>query len=33
MAPHENTGRLQLVNRTIHEKTGHTDGKSIWGSL
>ncbi|MCY8126306.1 HNH endonuclease [Bacillus spizizenii] len=30
---HENTGRLQLVNRTIHEKTGHTGGKSIWGSL
>ncbi|MCO8148465.1 HNH endonuclease [Bacillus subtilis] len=24
---------MQLVNRTIHEKTGHTGGKSIWGSL
>ncbi|WP_252383843.1 HNH endonuclease [Bacillus subtilis] len=24
---------MQLVNRTIHEKNGHTGGKSIWGSL
>ncbi|MCY8271265.1 HNH endonuclease [Bacillus sonorensis] len=30
---HQNTGRLQLVNKEIHKKTGHTGGKSIWGKL
>lgn len=30
---HQDTGKLQLVNKTIHQKTGHTGGKSIWGKL
>ncbi|GHI00066.1 HNH endonuclease [Neobacillus kokaensis] len=30
---HQKTGYFQLVDKTIHEKTGHTGGKSIWGSL
>ncbi|KIL72274.1 HNH endonuclease [Bacillus badius] len=30
---HEKRGILQLVNREIHNKTGHTGGKAIWGSL
>ncbi|MBU0444437.1 HNH endonuclease [Bacillus amyloliquefaciens] len=30
---HENRGRLQLVDKNIHKKTGHTGGRSIWGSL
>ncbi|MCY7572347.1 HNH endonuclease [Bacillus pumilus] len=30
---HENTGRLQLVNKEIHKKTGHTGGRAIWGRL
>ena len=25
------TGTMQLVDRTIHEKTGHTGGRSLWG--
>lgn len=29
---HENPGNLQLVKRTTHEKTGHTGGRTIWGS-
>lgn len=28
---HQDTGRMQLVDTTIHSKTGHTGGKSIWG--
>ncbi|MEN2467918.1 HNH endonuclease [Ornithinibacillus sp. JPR2-1] len=28
---HENRGLLQLVDRNLHGKTGHTGGKSIWG--
>ncbi|MED4302003.1 S8 family serine peptidase [Geobacillus stearothermophilus] len=30
---HEKTGRLQLVDKNLHDKTGHTGGKAIWGSL
>lgn len=29
---HQNRGVLQLVGRSTHEKTGHTGGKSIWGT-
>lgn len=28
---HEEPGRMQLVSSDIHEKTGHTGGRSIWG--
>lgn len=27
----EEPGKLQLVNEEIHEQTGHTGGRSIWG--
>jgi hypothetical protein len=27
----EEPGELQLVDQEIHEKTGHTGGRSIWG--
>ena len=27
----ENPGELQLVNREIHDVTGHTGGQSVWG--
>lgn len=30
---HENTGVMQLVDRELHRKTGHTGGKAIWGKL
>jgi hypothetical protein len=30
---HQNTGVLQVVNRQIHSKTGHTGGRAIWGTL
>ncbi|MFB8734335.1 HNH endonuclease [Bacillus sp. SL00103] len=30
---HENTGKLQLVNKQIHKKTGHTGGKSYMGKI
>lgn len=30
---HERTGYLQLVDKNVHKRTGHTGGKSIWGSL
>ncbi|MGE7185305.1 HNH endonuclease [Peribacillus sp. NPDC006672] len=30
---HEKRGNMQLVDYTIHKKTGHTGGKSIWGKL
>ncbi|QXE00909.1 HNH endonuclease [Terribacillus sp. DMT04] len=30
---HQNTGKLQLVDTAKHKATGHTGGKSIWGSL
>lgn len=29
---HQNRGVLQLVVRLTHENTGHTGGKSIWGT-
>lgn len=29
---HQNTGVLQLIDKATHVKTGHTGGKSIWGS-
>ncbi|HWJ80499.1 MAG TPA: HNH endonuclease [Niallia sp.] len=29
---HENSGTFQLVHKNLHDKTGHTGGKSIWGS-
>ncbi len=25
------TGKMQLVDRNIHEATGHTGGRTIWG--
>ncbi|MDZ5783372.1 HNH endonuclease [Marinococcus luteus] len=28
---HEETGKLQLVDQTIHAESGHTGGKAIWG--
>lgn len=28
---HEDPGRMQLVNRRIHARTGHTGGREIWG--
>lgn len=28
---HEETGRMQLVEKTIHLQTGHTGGRQIWG--
>jgi hypothetical protein len=28
---HQNTGRMQLVDAYLHEKTGHTGGYNIWG--
>jgi hypothetical protein len=28
---HQRPGLLQLVDQTIHEKTGHKGGRSIWG--
>jgi hypothetical protein len=28
---HESPGKMQLVNRRVHQKTGHQGGKSIWG--
>ena len=28
---HEETGKLQLVDRKIHRMTGHTGGRAIWG--
>ena len=28
---HEDLGRMQLVPSDIHEKTGHTGGRSLWG--
>lgn len=27
----ENPGELQLVNREIHDSTGHTGGQAVWG--
>lgn len=30
---HQNTGIFQLVKTDIHKATGHTGGRSIWGSL
>lgn len=29
---HQTRGYMQLVNTKIHKKTGHTGGKSIWGT-
>lgn len=29
---HQNTGEIQLVHKNLHEKTGHTGGKTIWGN-
>lgn len=29
---HQNTGEIQLVHKNLHDKTGHTGGKTIWGS-
>lgn len=30
---HQTRGVLQLVNKTIHDKTGHTGGRAIWGTM
>ena len=30
---HQNTGVMQLVKSSIHQQTGHTGGRAIWGSL
>ena len=30
---HQNRGVMQLVNSKIHQQTGHTGGRAIWGSL
>ncbi|MGI8352396.1 hypothetical protein HLK66_11070 [Niallia circulans] len=30
---HQNTGEIQLVHKNSHDKTGHTDGKTIWSSF
>lgn len=30
---HQTRGVLQLVNKTVHDKTGHTGGRAIWGSM
>ncbi|WP_185376633.1 HNH endonuclease [Listeria booriae] len=29
---HQDRGKMQLVDTKLHEKTGHTGGKAIWGS-
>lgn len=29
---HQTRGYMQLINSTVHSKTGHTGGKSIWGT-
>ncbi|MDV2886273.1 HNH endonuclease [Alkalihalophilus pseudofirmus] len=29
---HEEPGRMELMNRDIHEKTGHSGGQHIWGA-
>lgn len=28
---HQETGVMQLIDTEIHDKTGHTGGKSVWG--
>lgn len=28
---HEKTGAMQLIETDVHDKTGHTGGKSVWG--
>jgi len=28
---HEDTGKMQLVDKKIHKETGHNGGKAIWG--
>jgi hypothetical protein len=28
---HQDTGKLQLVDSRIHQQTGHTGGKALWG--
>lgn len=28
---HQETGAMQLIDTEIHDKTGHTGGKSVWG--
>ena len=28
---HQSTGKLQLVETKVHQATGHTGGKTIWG--
>ena len=30
---HQTRGVLQLVNKTLHDKTGHTGGRAIWGTM
>lgn len=30
---HQHVGKMQLVNTWEHAKTGHTGGRSIWGSM
>jgi agmatine/peptidylarginine deiminase len=30
---HQEVGRMQLVDATIHMLTGHTGGWSLWGKL
>lgn len=30
---HQNRQLMQLVNTTIHQQTGHTGGRAIWGTL
>ncbi|MGI6127900.1 MAG: HNH endonuclease [Planifilum sp.] len=28
---HQDFGRMQIVDKNIHSKTGHTGGRTIWG--
>lgn len=30
---HQDRGLLQLVEETIHKKTGNTGGRAIWGTM
>ncbi|MBC1290944.1 HNH endonuclease [Listeria booriae] len=29
---HQDRGKMQLVDKAIHQQTGHTGGKAIWGT-
>ncbi|ALP39109.1 hypothetical protein ASL14_19995 [Paenibacillus sp. IHB B 3084] len=30
--PHQETGRMQLVDENVHGKVNHTGGNKIWGN-